>query len=68
LRCPGLWLGRLKRRKRRGGRRMSFRSLLYAIARLLGDLGAVQKGRTSKRIGRRIAGRSAGKVLRKLFK
>ena len=47
---------------------MSFRSLLYQIARLLGDLGAVQKGRTSKRIGRRIAGRSAGKVLRKLFK
>lgn len=47
---------------------MSFRGLLYAIARLLGDLGAVQKGKAGKRVGRRIAGRGAGKVLRKLFK
>ena len=44
------------------------RSFLYLLARLLGDVNAVKKGRVGKRIGRRIAGRITGKGLRKLFK
>lgn len=47
---------------------MSTRGLLYKLARLLGDLGAIQKGRVNKRIGRRLTGRIAGKGMRKLFK
>ncbi len=45
---------------------MSFRSTLYMLARLLGDANAVKKGRTGKRIKRRVAGKAAGKILRKL--
>ncbi len=46
------------------------RSLLYALARFLGDVDAVSKGSkaTQKRIGRRIVGRATGKALRNLFK
>jgi len=47
---------------------MSFRSLLYQIARLLGDLGAVQKGKVGRRVGRRIAGKGTGRLFKKLFK
>lgn len=45
---------------------MSFRSTLYMMAKLLGDINAVKKGKTGKRIKRRVAGRAAGKLLRKL--
>jgi len=44
------------------------RSLLYFLARLLGDIMAVRKGRVGKRIGRRIAGRVTGRLLGKLFR
>jgi len=44
------------------------RSLLYFLARLLGDISAVRKGRVGKRIGRRIAGRVTGRLLGKLFR
>ena len=44
------------------------RSLLYLLARLLGDLTAVSKGKVGKRIGRRVAGKFTGRVLRGLFK
>lgn len=44
------------------------RKILYAVARILGDVNAIQKGRIGKRVGRRVAGRATGKVLRKLFK
>jgi len=44
------------------------RSILYLIARLLGDANAIKKGRVGKRIVRRIAGRATGKGLSKLFK
>lgn len=47
---------------------MKFRALLYALARFLGDLGAVSKGKTGKRIGRRIVGKSTGKGIGKLFR
>ncbi len=38
------------------------------MARLLGDVNAVKKGRVGKRIVRRGAGRLTGKGLGKLFK
>ncbi|GFP24717.1 hypothetical protein HKBW3S43_01040 [Candidatus Hakubella thermalkaliphila] len=44
------------------------RSFLYSLARLLGDLSAVQKGTVGKRIVRRATGKIAGKALRKAFK
>jgi hypothetical protein len=44
------------------------RGFLYALARLLGDINAVQKGRIPRRIVRRVAGKVTGRFLRKLFK
>lgn len=45
----------------------AFRSLLYWLARLLGDANAVRRGRVGRRIARRAAGRGSGRALRKLF-
>ncbi|NMB34770.1 MAG: hypothetical protein GX989_00610 [Firmicutes bacterium] len=47
------------------------RGFLYKLARLLGDWQAISSGsskKIAKRAGRRIAGRSTGKALRRLFK
>lgn len=44
------------------------RGFLYLLARLLGDVNAVQKGTVGKRAGRRVAGRATGRALGKLFK
>jgi len=44
------------------------RSLLYFIARLLGDANAVRRGTVGKRIGRRVTGRATGKLLRGLWR
>ncbi|HPU00788.1 MAG: hypothetical protein GX890_07555 [Firmicutes bacterium] len=47
------------------------RSVLYAIARLLGDINAISSGSPKKvgqRIARRAAGRATGKALRRIFK
>jgi len=46
------------------------RSLLYGLARFLGDVQAVSKGpkAMAKRAARRAAGRATGKALWKLFK
>lgn len=46
---------------------MGLRSLLYALARLLGDLGAVRRGTIGKRIVRRAAGKVSGRLLGRLF-
>ena len=46
----------------------STRSLLYQLARLLGDVNAVQKGRVGRRIARRAAGRLTGRGLGRLFR
>jgi len=43
------------------------RSLLYFLARLLGDVNAARKGRIGRRIGRRAAGKVTGRLFRKLF-
>jgi hypothetical protein len=44
------------------------RSLLYWLARLIGDANAIKRGRIGRRIGRRTAGRLTGKLLNVLFK
>ena len=45
-----------------------FRSSLYKLARVLGDVNAVKKGRVGRRVGRRAAGRMTGRGLGKLFR
>jgi len=47
---------------------MKFRGLLYFLARILGDVNAVKKGKIGKRIARRAAGKITGRGLGKLFK
>jgi len=44
------------------------RSFLYWLARLLGDVNAVKRGKVGRRIGRRVAGKATGRLLGKLFK
>lgn len=46
----------------------AIRSILYWLAKLLGDVNAVQKGKVKRRIARRVAGKVTGRGLRKLFK
>ena len=43
------------------------RGWLYWLARLLGDVNAVKRGRTGQRIARRAAGRLAGRLLRRIL-
>jgi len=47
---------------------MGIRSSLYKVARLLGDVNAVKKGKVGKRVARRLAGKATGRSLGKLFK
>ncbi|GFP19032.1 hypothetical protein HKBW3S03_00536 [Candidatus Hakubella thermalkaliphila] len=44
------------------------RGFLYWLARLMGDVSAVQKGKVGRRVARRVAGKATGRALRKLFK
>ena len=47
------------------------RGFLYRLARLLGDFSALSSGspkKMTKRVGRRVTGRAAGRTMRKLFK
>lgn len=44
------------------------RSLLYKLAKFLGDVNAAKKGKVGRRAGRRAAGKLSGRILRKLFK
>lgn len=46
----------------------NLRSFLYALAKLLGDLNAVAKGKVGRRVGRRIAGKLTGRALWRLFR
>ena len=50
------------------GARMKIRSLLYWLARLLGDVNAVRKGRVGQRVVRRVAGKAAGRAMRKTLR
>jgi len=44
------------------------RGILYLVARILGDVQAVRKGRVGRRIGRRIVGRAAGRGIGRIFR
>lgn len=44
------------------------RSILYSIARLLGDISAVKKGTVGKRIARRTLGKATGRIFGRIFK
>ena len=46
----------------------SIRSLLYKIARILGDISAISKGKTGKRVTRRATGKATGRIFKKLFR
>jgi len=47
---------------------MGLRSSLYKIARIMGDVNAVQKDKVGKRMVRRVTGKVTGRSLDKLFK
>ncbi|MFO8076362.1 MAG: hypothetical protein ACQETV_06415 [Actinomycetota bacterium] len=44
------------------------RSMLYTIARIMGDVNAVKRGRVGQRVARRYAGRVTGRGLGRLFR
>ncbi|GAB4248696.1 MAG: hypothetical protein Kow00129_09440 [Thermoleophilia bacterium] len=46
---------------------MSLRSLLYFVARILGDVNAVRRGKAGRRLGRRITGKATGRAMRRLW-
>jgi hypothetical protein len=46
----------------------TYRSLLYKLARILGDVNAVKKGTVGRRVARRAAGKLTGRGLGKLFR
>ncbi len=43
------------------------RSKLYKIARILGDVDAVKKGKVGKRVKNRVVGKLTGKLLKKFL-
>jgi hypothetical protein len=45
-----------------------FRSFLYTLARLLGDVNAVKRGKVGQRIARRAAGKVTRRGLQRLLK
>lgn len=45
-----------------------FRSFLYWLAKILGDVNAVRRGTVGRRVARRAAGKVTGRGLRRLFK
>jgi hypothetical protein len=44
------------------------RGFLYRLARFLGDVNAVEKGKVPQRVERRIVGRMTARILGKLFR
>jgi hypothetical protein len=46
----------------------STRSSLYKLARLLGDINAVQRGKVGKRVTRRVVGKAAGRQMGRWLK
>lgn len=44
------------------------RGWLYTLARFLGDVNAVKKGRVGRRVARRLAGKATGRGLGRLFR
>lgn len=46
---------------------MNIRSILYGIARLIGDINAIRRGKVGRRIARRAAGKATGRLFRRWF-
>ena len=44
------------------------RSMLYMLAKLLGDVNAVLKGRVGSRIARRLVGKATGRGIGRMFR
>jgi hypothetical protein len=44
------------------------RGFLYGLARALGDVSAVRKGKVGRRLARRVTGKASGRLLGKLFR
>lgn len=44
------------------------RTFLYRLARLMGDVQAIRRGRMGQRMSRRAVGRMTGRALRRLFR
>ena len=44
------------------------RSALYTLAKLLGDLNAIMKGKVGSRIARRIVGKATGRGIGRMFR
>lgn len=44
------------------------RGLLYTLAKVLGDVQAVRRGRIGRRVARRAVGKTTGRALSKLFR
>jgi len=47
---------------------MSFRGFLYWLARLLGDVNAVRRGKVGRRVARRLAGKVTARGLWRWFR
>ena len=47
---------------------MNFRGFLYGLAKLMGDVNAVKKGKVGKRVARRAAGKATSRTMRKILK
>lgn len=45
-----------------------FRSFLYMLSKILGDVNAVKRGKVGKRVARRVTGKISGRLLGKLHK
>lgn len=43
------------------------KNLLYKLLKYSNDVNAVKKGKTGRRIGRRLAGKATGKIFKRLF-
>ncbi|GAB4150161.1 MAG: hypothetical protein Fur0015_14290 [Ignavibacteriales bacterium] len=46
----------------------SIRNVLYKVAKILGDINAINKGKITERVVRRAAGRTSGRLLQRLFR
>ena len=44
------------------------RSVLYGLAKFLGDVNAIEKNKIGRRIGRRLMGKLTGRLLGRLFR
>jgi hypothetical protein len=58
----------MARRRSSGPTMNQTRGWLYRIARIMGDVQAVQRGRVGQRVGRRVTGRATGRAMRRLFR